>query len=564
MDRMSAILRTADGEQTLRPHQAQVLADAYSVGGSFSSIPVSGGKTHITFLLPVVQGAMRPLLITQGSLISSGKTAREFGAIAKHWHGSPVPIEMVSYQYLATVAGEDFLMRGQYDCLILDEGHHARNLDAAVVKRIDRFLVARAALGKKTAVNVMTGTIYRKSPRDIGHLLAWSLGDWAPLPWKSESDMRNWCDALAWRVKPGKRLRPGAILELARSWLPPEKLRALRDSEATCVPEHALKMARLALQRWMAETPGIVIVDESDCDKPLQINFRMLPFDPILEAAFLNFRLTDETPDGWKMVDSIARYSHEGELQAGFYNVIDPRPPAPWSIARKAMVAFVRKAIQDSERDPKPLDTEKQVFLRYPGAPEIADWKAIRDTFKPNSVPVWVSASVLHWASAWLREHSPALVWVQNLAVGEMLSRLTGVPFYSAEGRSPDGSSIVDLRPPASAILSIHALREGFNLPYWSRNAVLGWPQPADQCEQLIGRTHRTDQENTVIFDVPVLSGATLRAFGMAMSEAAQVREAIGQTQKLLKATINTSELAGYETLMQEQSRYVYKPASAV
>jgi len=530
------------------------------VGGSVSSIPVSGGKTHITYLLPTVQGSRRPLLITQGSLISSGKTAAEFAKIAEHWRSPANPIEMVSYQYLASVAAEDYLARGGYDNLILDEGHHARNVDTAVAKRIDRYLVARAEAGAKTCVNVMTGTIYRKSPRNIAHLMAWALGDLAPLPWKSANDMRLWCDALDWRVKPGARLRPGAILQLARGWLAPEKLKALLTEDATYVPEYALKIARLALQRWMAETPGIIIVDESDCDKPLNIRFRMLPLDPVLEETFQNFRATEETPDGWKMVDSIARYSHENEIQSGFYHIIDPRPPAPWATARREMIAFVRQRIQDSAQDPKPLDTEKQVFLRYPGAPQIAAWKEIRDTFKPNSVPVWLSASVLHWAANWLRENSPALVWVQHLAVGDMLSRLTGIPFFSAEGRAPDGSSIVDLRPPASAILSIHALREGFNLPYWSRNAVLGWPQPADQCEQMIGRTHRTGQANAVSFDVPVLSGATLRAFQMAYSEAAQVREAFGQTQKLLNATIDTSELAGYEALMREQSRYVYKP----
>jgi hypothetical protein len=171
---------------------------------------------------------------------------------------------------------------------------------------------------------------------------------------------------------------------------------------------------------------------------------------------------------------------------------------------------------------------------------------------------VWLSASVLHWAARWVRENGPALIWVQNIAVGEMLSRLTGIPFYSGDGLDAGGRSIVDARPPASAIVSTHAIREGFQLHYWGRALMIGWTQPADQIEQIIGRQHRKKQENDVEIDVLVLSGETMRAFAMSYAESLQVKELMSSEYKLLKAELDYSGLGDYEALRHKQSRFVY------
>ena len=559
-DRLTLALRKPNGTQSLRYHQGLLLAEGRAVGGTFGALPVSAGKTLVSWLMPTMVQATKPLLVTQGSLITSGKTQRDFDALAEHWVEPPAEITMASYQWLATEAGAEYLEREQFDCVMLDEGHRARKFERSCAKRIERYRAGRIDRQQRISIHFWTGTIYRKGPADIAHALAWSLGEYSPLPYPGTQALRDWCAALDWKAPLGRRLWPGAIVELGRAWLPPEKFEQIRRSLPTMDPERALTLARLCLQRWMRETPGVVIVDESSCDQPLHLKFRMLPFDAELEELFHQFRATDRTPDGWLMPDALTRYSHETELQCGYYNEMDPRPPTEWAEARRAAATYVRETIRRTAKSTHPLDTERQVFRHRSHVPAIADWIAIRDAFKPKSKPVWLSASVLHWAAAWLRENAPALVWVTHTALGEMLSRLSGVPYYASEGRSESGRSIVDVDPPESAILSAHALREGFNLPQWSRGLVLGWLQPADQCEQLIGRQHRDGAKGPVSIDIAVLSGATLRAFYSAYSEAMQVAEAMGQNQqKLLKANIDTSELIGYETLASQQSRYVYK-----
>lgn len=555
---MTARLRTPNGTWTLRPHQALALFEFWQIGGGLLVIPVDGGKTLISFLAPVVVGAKNPLLITKGSLIKSGKTAQEFAELAQQWR-SPAPITTVSFTRMAREDAEHFLTEGQFDCILIDEAHGARNIGAAVTKRIERYKVAQAQKGIHVPVLAMTGTFYRKSLDNLRYLMSWTLGDYASIPWKDAREMHRWKRALDWQVPPGQRLWPGAILELARGYLSPEKIQSMRAGSPTMIPSVALTAAREALQRWMAETPGVIILNESDCDKPIRIRFRLPPYDQLLEETFQKFRATQRTPDGWLMPEAIVRYAHEKEIGAGVYNIIDPRPPEEWATARREINTYVKDKIDSSQRSANPVDTEQQVMRRFPDAPAVARWRELKPTFKPRSKAVWLSASVLHWAAQWVTKNGPALVWVQNIAVGEMLSKLTGIPFYSSDGLSEDGRSIIDARPPASAIVSTHAIREGFQLHYWGRALMIGWTQPADQVEQIIGRQHRKKQQNDVEIDVLVLSGETLRAFAMSYAESLQVREILSSKYKLLSAELDYTDLGYYGTLSQTQSRFVYK-----
>lgn len=565
---LTPYLVTPYGAQTgakLRPIQAIALWESMHLGGAFCAMPVGAGKTLVSWLLPTVMQARRPLLIIPAK--HRKKTEGDFREISRSWVQSRPPMQIRSYSELSVVQHANDLacdcdepcscnVGYRPDLIVLDEAHKAKSHLAAVVKRLSRYM----RKFPHTRVVVMTGTIHRKSLKDINHLLSWTLKEGAPIP-LTRRDLEDWCDALDDKSNPNARtMRPGAILQLSRFMSANDENEAesddpdAEDDYDAPVDHYELKTARLAFRARLQQTPGVIVTDDSDCDQPLTIDFEVCQEDSILDEAFRNFRTMYVTPDGWPLTDGLSVYRHGTELGCGFYYAWDPRPPDEWLQARKAWALFVREVIQDSQDTARPLDTEGAVALAYAEHPVHREWKAIKPTFEPNSVPVWLSASPMHSVYWWYkRQTEPVLIWVKHREVGRALSQMLGLRYYAAKGCALDerGKPILseyvrDADKTKSHIVSIDSISDGQNMQAWRRSLVVGMPKAATIVEQMLGREHRSGQDRPVYATILVCSGDTLRAVSGAMSEAQSVRHRLGHTQKILRATIDRSALAGW------------------
>lgn len=532
---LTPLLRRPGSRAELRPWQGLCLWELMSAGGLVAWLPVGQGKTLISLLAALVMRAKRPILCLPAGLRE--KTLADFAALAREWRLPDPPPVIVPYESLTQVGNVDYLDQIQPDMIIRDESHRTRNLERSAAKRIDRYV------RKHKPINVgMTGSPGRLSILDYAHDLIWCLDDGAPVPLvKGEREM--WAAALDERdPRMGDRPDPGPLgpdLDSAREWY----------------------------RQRLVSTPGVVVVDEDSCDQPLTIRTVYAPEDPALDAAFERFRKTWTTPDDWPMSDAFSVFRHAAELGTGMYLRWDPRPPEWWATPRKVFCGFVRDRIRETARARRPLDTELAVRQAHPDAPEVTEWMAVRDghgpngepPFRPNSVPVWVSGSVVRAALEWLRSSPlPGLVWCGNTAFGEVLAQQAGLRYYGPEGRALDGTSIMHI-PGAdnrdrdgrvgcgaacSAVLSVAANMQGRNLQGWSRALVINPPQSGMYLEQVIGRTHRSDQTRPVTIDVLVTSGDVADAFDAAWREATFGARTASLTQKILRARVERGQIA--------------------
>lgn len=516
---LTEFLKTPTGTMSLFPLQALALHDIGICGGAFLPLDVGEGKTLISLLAPSILNAERPLLLLKAHLIT--KTSRERAELAKHWR-IPNNIRMMSYQMLGLVQSATELDLYKPDLIICDEVQSLKNRKAAVTRRVARYMHHHP----ETKFVAMTGTIMRRSIRDFAHVLRWSLKDRAPVP-ATDAETEDWANALDEQLdNEFARFAPGALLRLAD----PEDISALGE----------LPAARRGFGRRLRETEGVVCSAETGTKVSAKLKIRALRYD-LSEPTIEHFRKLREawiTPDGWELWEASQIWQHARELALGFHQVWDPRPPAPWREARRKWFSFVREVLSRS----RTLDSPEHVALacdagKLPGQP-LDEWRAIKDTFAPNPVPVWHDDGALHAAAAWMRE--PGIVWVEHIPFGQRLSELTGAKYYGADGLAADGEFIDDAPEGRSIIASVKANREGRNLQKkWCRNLVTTPAEGADLWQQLIGRTHRTGQRAPVVV-VDVFAGCAehVRAWRKANAGALSIRDTVGTQSKLLLADI--------------------------
>ena len=491
----------------LRPWQAQSIADAVQCGGAWLALPVGQGKTLITWLLPTAMQAERTLLIVPGSL--AAKTYADFASYVDTWRAPTRPIRIETREKLATVGGAEMLDAYQPDLIIIDEADDLSNARSAAARRIDRYV-------RKHDVRVvaMTGTPARKSIMGYWHIVAWCLGDGAPLP-LVESEARMW--ALALDEHNGRRpgLGPlGATVREARAWY----------------------------RRRLTETAGVVVVDDDSCTAPLTVRVRLAREDAVLDAAFARFLVELETPGGIPISDPLSRWLLDSQLGLGLYTRWNPPPPDRWRNARRNVARFVREQIDASTRSDHPLDTEAQVLRRFASHPIVREWLTVKPTFAGTTETVWISRSALDSCLDWLRElraeGMPGIVWCGSVDFGRALAREAGLQYYGQRGQSESGGALHTAPVGESLVASWGANKKGFNLQAWPRQLITMPPQSAKWLEQIFGRSHRSGQDEHVIVDVLATSGGTLDAFEAAIAEASNVRATVSLTQKLLRADI--------------------------
>lgn len=285
---ISSRLQTQDGTMDLRPVQALALHDLGDTGGLSGPIRVGGGKTLISLLAPNVLGLRRPLLLLPASLVA--KTEAERAVLMRHWQ-IPRNIRIQSYEGLGRAACANFLNLYNPDGIIADEAHRLKNRRAACTRRVVRFMKEHP----DTKFIAMSGTFMKHSLRDFGHLMAWSLGEGAPIPLE-EGELDEWADALDEKVNPLTRIKPGVLgadLTSARKWF----------------------------QGRLVETPGVVTTQGDGVVCSLYVRAMDYDVNTATEANFAKLRGEWCTPDGWALAQAVDVWRHARELALGLHYI---------------------------------------------------------------------------------------------------------------------------------------------------------------------------------------------------------------------------------------------------
>jgi hypothetical protein len=519
---------------TLRPVQAWALDELARRGGLLASILVGGGKTLISALAPLALDSRRAVLLVPARL--RGKTRADFEVLAREFAIEVLP-EIVSYESLGRVSGADTLDALAPDLVIADEAHRLKNRSAACTRRVGRYLEASRA-----RFVAMSGTLTSRKLEEFAHLSAWALGDASPLP-RTYADLTEWGLAVDEQIDPGaQRLDAGALRAL---WSPAE-VQVSRDVDE-------IEASRRAVRRRIAETPGVVTTADRPVGASLSIALVPMLGAATMDADFATLRGAWETPDGHPLADASAVWRHAGELAAGFFYVWDPRPPREWLDARRAWSQVCRHVLATNRSE---IDSELQLVQAidrgdYAGKraqaggltlgvgtiPETLEaWRAIRETFRPNSTPVWRSDFLAEFVGEWFKG-GPGIVWVHHVAVGERLAERLGVPYFGRGGLDLRTGKSIETANGAACIASIASCGEGRNLQAWARNLVITPPKSGATWEQLIGRTHRAGQRaDEVQVEIAIACREHVEAFDQARADAAYIQSTTGQDQKLIYA----------------------------
>jgi hypothetical protein len=467
-----------------------------------------------------------------------------------------------SYQQLTQAGSVDMLERRNPDLLMGDECDKWKALERSGAKRVGRYLDIARERCKRL---FLSGTGKRKSIRDDAHFAVWALMDRAPVPLFSK-ELEDWRLALDEDSVVGQtRLRPGALNQLChRFGIAPEQ------PDAPSIGE--LARVREAYRMRFESTPGIVIYDQSECDQPLLLDFELAPHDDLIEKDFEVLRTEWRTPANLDVIEerkageqdnAFAMYRVIRELGSGFCYYWDPPAPKEWLAARKAWFQFVRSEIEATAATARPLDTMLAVERAYPDHPYLRDWQAAQAfyQFKPNSVPMWRSASVFYAAAMraqrWREAGETGLIWTRHNAAGQAIASITGLPYYAAKGERidqygrpcPDDTIEAAIReasragrPPPMAVVGFDSNHRGRNLQAYCNAYMVGWVQSASACEQWLGRKHRSGQTKPVRVTTLVTCGEDLDSFQQTLSEARFVKSQ-GLTQKILTAGIDRSNV---------------------
>lgn len=494
---LSDMYRTPNGKMTLRPLQALALAEACDLDGAVVLLPVGQGKTLVSFLLPTIMEAKKPLLIVPGKLYH--KTQVEFLQLENDWV-RPKNLVITTYERISTQP--ELLNNLEPDLIIADESHKLKNKKAACTKRIWKYWH-----DNEIKFVPMSGTLAKRSFFDWWHLQLMALPEALcvlPFQW-NEAEL--WSCALDEKTK--NRVGLGA-------------LKYFGDN---------LQKAREGYGKLLKKVPGIIASDTVNVASSLTIEVLNVKIKSVDEAID-KLNNTWTLPDGTEISEATDFWRHSREIANGFYYRWKKEPPPYWLEARRNFNSKIREVLKNSRKWTAPAEVVKA--LR--GDPIVEAWFDTKDLFKPENEAVWFTNEVIEKALE-IADKNPGLIWYEHRAVGERLSGY--LPTFANQGRNTKtGQSIIDYRGESAAV-SVAALGEGFNLQKWDRNIILNCTPTGTVWEQMLGRTHRPGQEaDTVEVEILTTTHVQRNDFKQARADAKYIEATTGQKQKLSFADI--------------------------
>lgn len=557
--------------------QAAGLAEIGTYGGMFGPIRAGGGKTLLCALACPIVGAKRPLYVCPANLRKD--VFREFTKYAQHWHTprpeiledssvgegtwEPGTIRILSYQALGVkgagvlrdskgvVLRKELLERLDPDLVLFDEAHFTANLKAAVTRRVRRWHNANL----RVPFVDISGTMIRTSLLDYAHLVEWSMPRMCPLPRTDYyTERKSWADAIDERDTIGPRTDIGALVELCT----PEEVAQIAALRGVGDEDAVRGVVRGAVGRRILETPGCVATQDGPLGIPLTIDtIEPANPDPIVGEAMTRLRSLWELPNGRPIAMGLEMHNHARREGLGYWATWDPPPPDEWLVMRREWCSWQREVILHNRRG---LDSEKQVkeavasgLLRDGGL--LAAWEAVEPQYDPEDhiVAEWLSDEVVVATDAWLSAPGRlgAIVWVQDVEVGERLSRELKIPYFGQDGLSASKVFILDHTKGKPMIASVRANRTGRNLQHgWSDNLWLSPPE-----EQGLARTHRPGQmADSVRNTLYVGCREHVSSFWRACRHAKAAEQEFHQAMRLCYAEIDVPALDDVE--MREGPRW--------
>lgn len=496
--------------------------------GPFAAIRVGGGKTGLCMLIAshylqkhpdhkalvlipasiVSQFARRDLLWGRQHLaigcswyVLGGRTAAQRRTLAQRGPGAYV----LPYSCLSTTDTEEILKLIDPDLVVADEAQNLRG-DSAKTKRFWGFVNRR----KPTPRGVcMSGTLTSTEPMDYHKLIKWCMGPNSPLP-RTTVEAATWSEFLRSRApdpdpsKPEKVRPIRPLVEWAR-----------KNGERVSYTTEGI---RKAYRRRMHTAPGFV----SSPDRSLGISLEL----ENVEAASPGDKLTGLwadvindwlSPNGDVLTHGIELHSTLRELSAGFYYKRfwpEDHPLKAQAIAHfEAGQEYFKELRQffGSTIYPRPgLDTPLLVGKHHsdhgsiPGWEHLyqlwLEWKDLEREDLPErlSEPVWIDDYKIKHAVRWAKKQKRpgGILWCHHTAVaGRLIKALVDANLPVLRKGSGDTWLHDDGSDRFFCVASIRAHGTGKNLQHHHKQLLVQWPRPANQCEQLLGRTHRTGQK---------------------------------------------------------------------
>ncbi len=528
-------LRLPGSKMELQPLQVWALQEAFLYRGLVAPLPVGCGKTGVSFLIPTMVNAQRPLILVPGSVLNRKTLQVDLPLWSKNFRVHE-NLRFMSYEKLSRDSAANFLDVYQPDHIIADEAQRLKDTKSAAHRRLARYIEDHP----EARFYPLSGTLMSRSLRQGYLLFWWALREKSPLP-HSWMEIQNWADAIDEKIAFDESLRPmpGPLLKFC------EKHETLRQG----------------FERRLQETGGYVFALDAEVKAALRIEQIDIPVPPAVEEAFEMLRGW-YLPNGDVIVTALELARHAVELIYGLYYVwvwpegFTDEQKKLWLHARREYRSYARHVCRYLKVDGQHFDTEWQVReacrLGVLDAIYSSDrekikpvnvyeqWIRVCTDVEPKTTPVWISEYMLDYVEKWLKKPQ-SLAWVNNKAFLEKL-RERGVLCFGA------GEDEIDLeaisKTPRSCALSFDAHCTGRNLqgnkeldaPGYYRNLFLAFSGSGERDEQAIGRTHRQGQEaDEVECYLPLLCREMWNLFQSAMLDAKNVyREGQGQRQKLI------------------------------
>ena len=513
--------------ERLRLPQAQALREISICGGLLGPIGVGHGKTLIDLLAPLAFRFYDKAISDVVLMVPPGLATQLEGDYAYYgqhfkmpqivFHGidymntcvkldTRVPLErgaptihVVPYSRISRPEATSWLERElKPHAIIADECHKLRNIKTATGARAWRYMEEVAPHTKFVG---LSGSMTAKKIQDYWHLAKWALRGGSPLP-VVEDIVNEWGTALNPSDNPAD---PGRLMELCNEG------------------EHLYD----GFKRRVAETIGVVTTTAPAVDVELRLVERVAPPIPKLVQMYLgDLRASSIRPDGEELLTALETAECAMQLAMGFYyRWIYPRCEFPrdeelvteWKATRKAFFREVRAKLKNLDEH---MDSPRLVMNaaeRFYGlrpkksglpvweAKTFPAWHKIRGMVYAETEAVCFDDYLVQDIARWAQENR-GIVWYEHDAIGEWVSRLTGLPKYGG-GKKAKAAMLGDPKAGTtgedgsrSIICSVQAHGTGTNgLQHRFKDCLMLHIAPdPNAVEQTLGRLHRPGQNYDV------------------------------------------------------------------